>query len=208
MQLICAVIFLSIVIFYVPASRRYVLTSLGRVLVVDQSIARADVIVVAIDADGAGTLEAADLVHKGVSTKVAVFDDPPTLVDREFLRRGVPYEDRAAVSIRQLHSLGIRSVEQIPRATSGSEEEGDILPGWCKEHGYQAMVVVTLADHSRRLSRILRRSPHAHDVNMIVQSSSYSEFEPDAWWRSRGGVRIELFEFQKLVVDVARHPFA
>jgi len=208
LRLFCAVFLFSILIFSVPPSRTYILASAGRILIVDQSAGQTDVIVVAIDADGAGTLEAADLVRQGVSKRVAVFNDPPTSVDREFLRRGLPYEDRAATSIRQLHSLGIGSVEQIPRTTTGSEQEGYILPGWCKEHGYHSVVLITSSDHSRRLSRILRRSPHSHDINVIVQSSPYSEFEPDAWWRSREGIRTWIFEFEKLVLDVARHPFA
>jgi hypothetical protein len=51
-------------------------------------------------------LEAADLVHSGIATRVAVFSDPPDAVDREFIRRGAPYEDVGARSLRQLRSLG------------------------------------------------------------------------------------------------------
>jgi hypothetical protein len=58
-----------------------------------------DTIVVAVDADGAGILEAADLVHQGIASRVAVFADPPDATDREFLRRGVRYHDEAAFSV-------------------------------------------------------------------------------------------------------------
>jgi hypothetical protein len=44
-----------------------------------------DTIVVAVDADGAGILEA--------------LADPPDATDREFLRRGVRYHDEAAFSV-------------------------------------------------------------------------------------------------------------
>ena len=175
---------------------------------VQQPVATADIIVVAIDADGAGALEAADLVHHGVSTQVAVFDDPPSSVDREFLRRGLPYEDRAAISTRQLHSLGVQNVEQIPRNTSGSEQEGDILPTWCEKQGYHSVVLVTSSDHSRRLSRILRRSLRGHQISITVQNSPYSVFNPDAWWNTRAGVRDGIFELEKLLLDVVRHPFS
>jgi microcompartment protein CcmK/EutM len=89
--IISAPVLLSILAACVPGSRTQILRSAGHVLVVNQLSAKsADIIVVAIDADGAGTLEAADLVHRGVSNRVAVFEDPPTSVDREFLRRGLP----------------------------------------------------------------------------------------------------------------------
>jgi len=186
----------------------YILRSAGWLIVAQESVAKADILVVAIDADGAGTLEAADLVHRGVSTQVAVFHDPPGPVDREFLRRGLPYEDRGAVSSRQLLSLGIQNVVQIPRATTGSEQEGDILPTWCEEQGYHSVVLITSSDHSRRISRILRRSLQGHRVRITVQASHYSEFDPDSWWRTRAGARTEIFELEKLILDVVRHPFS
>lgn len=106
-----AALLLSILAASIPVSRTYMLRSAGHLLVADQhSVNTADIIIVAIDADGEGTLEAADLMHRGISNRVAVFDDPPGKVDREFLHRGLPYEDRAAVSTRQLQSLGIRVV--------------------------------------------------------------------------------------------------
>jgi hypothetical protein len=181
---------------------------MGRLIVIRQSVARADIIVVAIDADGAGTLEAADLFHHGVSTQVAVFDDPPSSVDREFLRRGLSYEDRGAISTRQLHSLGVQNVEQIPRKSSGSEQEGDILPTWCEKQGYHSAVLVTSSDHSRRLNRILRRSLRGRQINITVQDSPYSEFNPDDWWKTHEGIRTGVVELEKLLLDVVRHPFS
>jgi len=178
-------------------------------IVMQQSgIKSADVIVVAIDAGGAGTLEAADLVHNGVANRVAVFDDPPSSVDREFLRRGLPYDDRGATAARQLHLLGIENIEPIPRATTGSEQEGEILPGWCEEHGYHTAVLVTSSDHSRRLNRILRRSMHGDELRVIVRGSRYSKFNPDSWWKSRDEVRDGIFEFQKLILDLVQHPLS
>jgi hypothetical protein len=64
---------------------------------------------------GAGALEAADLMQSGIATRVAVFADPPSAEDHEFLRRGLPYEDGAARQIRRLRSLGVTDVVQIPR---------------------------------------------------------------------------------------------
>ena len=189
------------------AMRRQILGSAGRVLVADDPVGRADIIVVAIAADGAGVLEASDLFHAGVADRVAVFEDPPGSVDREFLRRGVPYEDEAARSTRQLHALGVSRVETIPAGfVAGTEAEGDTLPGWAETRGLRSLVVVTTSDHSRRLRRVLRRATALRGPQIAVRSARHSPFDPDSWWTDRGGIRIEIVELQKLLLDIVRHP--
>jgi hypothetical protein len=39
-------------------------------------------------------------------------------------------------------------------------------------------------------------------------SARYSDFDPDRWWGSRGGIRIEIEELEKLLLDVVRHPIS
>lgn len=167
----------------------------------------AEVIVIAADADAAGVLEAVDLVHAGIARRVAVFGDPPDAVDQEFLRRGVPYEDRAARSTRQLSSLGVTAIVQIARA-SGTEAEARVLPGWCDQQRIRSLVFVTTRDHSRRARRVLQRAMQGHPTTIIVRPTRYSEFDPDRWWKTRDGARTGIVELQKLLLDVIRHPMS
>ena len=53
---------------------------------------------------------------KNQLTAATVFTDPPSGEDHEFIRRGVPYDDAGARQIRQLRSLGVTDVLQIPRS--------------------------------------------------------------------------------------------
>ena len=192
----------------VPAARTALLGATGRALVSCSQLQTADVIVVATEASGAGTLEAADLVHRGIATRVAVFADPPSLVDREFIRRELPYEDRAAISTRQLKELGVQNVEIIPRTEAGSENDGLVLPGWCEREHVRTLVLVTTADHSRRLRRILDRAMKQSETKVLIAPSRYSAFHFDRWWQSREGIRILAVELQKLLLDVVLHPFS
>jgi hypothetical protein len=202
-----AVMAVGLLSLAVPPVRMSVLRAAGRALVAGDALGPADVIVLASDSDGAGVLEAADLVSDGVATRVAVFEDPPDpVVDREFIRRGVPYENAAARSVRQLEALGVKHVEQIPRAVAGTEDEGRVLPEWCRSHQFRSVVVITTADHSRRLRRVLRRGMKGYGTRVIVRPARHSTFEPDAWWQTRGGIRIQVIELQKLILDVVLHP--
>jgi hypothetical protein len=194
-----------------PPLRTPILRAAGSALVAADSVGPADIIVVATGADGAGVLEAADLVHGGVAARVAVFADPPDpVVDREFIRRGVPYEDAAARAVRQLQALGVQAVaiEEIPRAVAGSEDEGRALPEWCDQRRFRSVVVVTTSDHSRRLRRLLRRAMTGHGTRVAVRPARYSAFNPDRWWQTREGMRTGVVELQKLALDLVRHPIS
>jgi hypothetical protein len=191
----------------IPEVRTPVLRRAGSVLVAEDALAPADVIVVASAADGAGALEAADLVQAGVARRVAVFADPPDpVVDREFIRRGLPYENAAARLVRQLRSLGVTEIEEIPRAVAGSEDEGRVLPDWCDQRRLGSVVVVTTADHSRRLRRVMRRAMEGRPTRVSVRAARYSQFDRERWWQTREGTRTQIIELEKLVLDVVRHP--
>jgi hypothetical protein len=182
-----------------------VLRAAGAMLVVDEPVGPADAIVLSLDSDGAGALEAADLVKNGIATRVAVFMDPPSAEDLEFIRRGLPYEDAAARQIRQLALLGVTDVVQISRV-DGTSAEGEVLPRWCDAQHLGSVVVVATKDHSRRLRRVLDRAMQGHATRVMVRAARYSSFDPDRWWDTRTGIRTEIIELQKLLLDLVLHP--
>jgi hypothetical protein len=183
--------------------------TVGWALVVNEAVDHADIIVVALAADGAGVLEAADLVHNGVATRVAVFaHTADAAVEGEFSRRGIRYEDAAERSVRQLRALGVETVGPIPRYVVGSEDEGPVLADWCDQYGFRSVVVVSTSDHSRRLRRVFHRSMKGHQTRVTIRSARYSRFDPERWWETRDGIRIEIEELEKLLLDVVRHPIS
>jgi hypothetical protein len=187
--------------------RAPVLRAAGWALVLNNTpLAPADMIILAVDSGGAGALEAADLVQSGVSKRVGVFEDPPSGEDFEFIRRGLPYEDAGGRQVRQLKMLGVTDVVRIPKV-DGTQSEGQVLPQWSDEQHLRSIVVVATKDHSRRVQRVLDRAMKGHPTQVTVQTARYSSFDPDRWWQTRGGVRIEIVELQKLLLDFVRRPF-
>jgi uncharacterized SAM-binding protein YcdF (DUF218 family) len=189
----------------VPALRHSVLRSAGWALVAEDPRAKADIIVISTDALGAGILEAADLVQAGFATRVAVFDRPSSRMSREFARRGVQPLDLKNVSIQLLHGLGITDIAVIPPVL-GTVDEGKVLQQWCAANSIHSILFVSVADHSRRTRRVLDRALSPRGVRVMVRYARYSEFDPDSWWQTRGGQRIEAVESQKLLMDILRHP--
>jgi hypothetical protein len=195
-------------ILAVPSVREPVLRAAGWALVVNEPVGVADIIVISLDAGGAGALEAADLVQSGIAARVAIFGDPPRGEDFEFIRRGLPYEDAGARQIRQLRWLSVTDVMQIARTDAGTEGEGQVLPPWCDQHEFRSIVFVVARDHSRRIRRVLNRVMKGHTTRVTVQPAHYSSFDPDRWWETRSGIRTEIVELQKLVLEFILHPMA
>jgi hypothetical protein len=189
-----------------PIVPESVLRAAGWALVVDEPAAPADIIVISPDSGGAGTLEAADLLQSGIAARIAVFADPPSGADLEFIRRGLPDEDASVRQIRQLSLLGVTDVVRIPRTEGGTEGAGQVLPGWCSQHEFRSIVFVVARDHSRRIRRVVDRVMKGHATHVTVQPARYSSFDPDRWWETRNGMRTEIVEFQKLVLDMVLHP--
>ena len=189
----------------VPAVRNPVLRGAGWALVAEDPIERADVIVTTAVGGSASVLEAAAMVKRGVASRVAVFADPPEAANRELLRRGIPIEDQASTSVRQLALLGIEDVERIPKPATGTEEEARVLPEWCRQRQLRSVVLITTADHSRRLRRVFNRAMIG-GTTVAVRATRYSTFNPDRWWQTRDGTRTWIVEVQKLLLDLALHP--
>jgi hypothetical protein len=108
--------------------------------------------------------------------------------------------------MQRLRLLGVRDVVQISEV-DGSEGEGLALPQWCDEHQFGSIVVVATKDHSRRLLRVLDRAMKGHLTRITVQPARCSDFDPGQWWKTRG-VRIEIIELQKLLLDCTLHPIS
>jgi hypothetical protein len=178
----------------------------GWALVADDAPAKADIVVVSSDSLNAGYLEAADLVKAGYATRVALFSLPASAPRLELARRGVPVAEPAAGAMRILKGLGVSDVQLIP-PIAGTVDGGRVLQEWCAANSIHSLLFVSVTDHSRRTRRVLDRSLRRQGVRVMVRYARFSEFDPDSWWRSRGGQRIEITEMQKLCLDLLLHPF-
>ena len=177
----------------------------GHALAAEDPLAASDVVVVPQWAGDAGALEAVDLVRGGYAQRVAVLLVPDDAAEAELRRRGIPVDDFHNWLTHVIATLGV-AVQNISNAANGTEAESDLLPAWCTRNGVRSIIVVSTADHSRRVRRVLRRTMAGRGIRVIVREAGYSEFNPDAWWKSRGGARTEIVEFEKLALDVLRHP--
>jgi len=191
---------------FVPSLRHAVLLKAGEALTHSDALDHADAIVIAVDGGAPEVLEATDLVKAGLAGKVWVFSEPLDAIGLEFQRRGMPYYDRSRVAVQTLHALGVRDAELIEPPVDGSNQEVTRLIGWCREQKFNRVIFIAVADHSRRIRRMLDRDVSHEQIDIRVRYSRYSPFRADSWWRTRDGIRTEIIESEKLVLDVVQHP--
>ena len=200
-----SVLFVFVLMFFFHVS---ILRTAGWALVAEDPLSKSDVVVVPRWAGDAGALEAADLVHAGVAPRVAVLTGPSVRAEEELARRGIVTPEAATRLTQLTRSLGVQEVEEVQNPINGTEAEGEFLPEWTNLHGFHSIIVITTADHSRRVRRVLHRSMKGHNVNVLIRSARYSGFDPDRWWETRDGTRTEVVELQKLLFDIIRHPIS
>jgi uncharacterized SAM-binding protein YcdF (DUF218 family) len=190
----------------VPGWRHLLLRAAGGALVAQDAPAKADIIVVSSDSLGEGALEAADLVEAGFASRVAIFDRIDTQLQRELIRRGAPRWDPKGFLIQVLRSQGVSDIVVLP-AVVGTVDEGRVLQQWCAANSVHSLLFISVPDHSRRTRRVLDRALGPLGVRVMVRYAHWSQFNPDSWWQSRYGQRVQIMESEKLLVDILRHPF-
>ena len=135
-----------------------------------------------------------------------VFDRTETELQRELIRRGAPRYDPKGFSIQVLRSQGVSDIVVLPEV-AGTTDEGRVLQQWCAANSIHSLLFISVTDHSRRTRRVLDRALGQHGVRVMVRYTRWSQFDPDSWWQSRNGQRVQITESEKLLVDVLRHPF-
>ena len=203
-----AILLVVAIVLAIPALRTPLLRAAGWALVVDEPVEPVDVIVVPLWAGGAGAIDAADLIRQRIANRVAILLGPEKPVESELARRGIVYQSEKADLLELFRSLGVEHVEVIENSATGTESEGEVLPSWCDQRHFQSIIVVSAPDHSRRVRRVLHRSLRGHSTRAIVRSARFSAFDPDRWWETRDGVRTEIVELEKLLLNLLRHPIS
>jgi hypothetical protein len=198
-------VLVAALVMLVPTLRHATLLRVGALLVHADALEPADAIVIAVDGGAPEVLEAVDLVHAGLARTVWVFTEPMDEMAQEFARRGLPYANKSTVTVQTLRALGVADARLLEPAVDGSNGEAERLPVWCREQHFQRVLFVVVADHSRRMKRMLERSD-AGATDIRVRYSRYAQFHPQSWWRTRSGIRMAIIEAQKLFLDVLNYP--
>jgi uncharacterized SAM-binding protein YcdF (DUF218 family) len=172
------------------AGRHVWLPEIALFLIEDHPPEKAEIIVVlAGDGYGRRILRAVELVEQGYAPRVLVNGSA------EFYGLN---ESQAAIEFAVQRGAPRRVFEAFPNEAKSTIEEAKIVDDELTRQGVSKALVVTSDFHTRR-SRSLFAARGSGKVKYVFVASAYPEFDPEAWWHSRQGVKTLFLEYLKTV---------
>jgi uncharacterized SAM-binding protein YcdF (DUF218 family) len=179
-------LFLIALVSVLYIARHPLLRLAGSFWVVDEPAENSDVIVMLSDdnynADRAS--RAAELFKSGLAPRV--------IASGRYLR---PYASIAEIEQRDLTDRGVPpgAVVRLAHHAGNTREEAVAISQLLASRGWKRVILVTSDYHTRRARYICSRLFPAGTILHVVAARD-SDYDPEQWWQTRGGVKIFVHE--------------
>jgi hypothetical protein len=180
--------------------RHFVLASAGRLLVAEDTLEQVEMMF-ASDANLLGnTLEAAQLYHDRVSTRIVLPALARDSVAEEIQRLGGFGWSPTDYGAWLLQRSGVyRSAIQIlPGVIDGTDSEIVALAAFAMQQKPISLLYITARTHTARARRLLR-AQLPPGTRLLVRSPRTDDFAADSWWHSRKQSRDVVMEYLRWV---------
>jgi len=183
-----AILVLLLIIYF---SAPYWLNYLGKRLVVQDKLVKADIIIVlAGDNNGERVEQGIALYRAGYAPKLLMSGGPLAwrLTYAEWMKKqavesGIP----AAAIILQ------------DKSRSTIEDAKFTLP-LLKQYNIKSLILVTSPTHTRRAQKVFTRLLKPANIELIVYPAQKSEFNPDRWWTRHEDTSSVVWEYVSSVL--------
>ena len=184
-------------------SRAPILGWVGRALVTEDPLQPAGAIVVLGGGTPGREIEGAALYAAGLSRRVVLPHVPEGPEVRVLLERHISAERVNELRQRVLRESGVpdEAVVRLPQFVDSTFEEASAVVAWASRERVTSLLVVTSRFHTRRVRLTYGRAVAGRGISVRIRAVDIGEtFRPEDWWRSRAGLRVGLFELQKLML--------
>lgn len=180
----------------------------ARLLITEAPLAQADAIVVL---GGSANYkerahEAARLLLDGHSQRILITNDNTRGPWSSAEQRNLFFHERA---FEELKNYGVpdNRVELLPQPVAGTHEEAELVRRYAENHGFQSVLIVTSAYHSRRalwtFSRVFRDT--SIQIGLVSAPAEVETPRPATWWLTRRGWRLVPTEYVKMIYYVVKY---
>jgi uncharacterized SAM-binding protein YcdF (DUF218 family) len=183
------------------------LTWVGSLLLAQDDLVQADVVVPLAGGNFDREIEAADILRGGRASRLVLTLEPEDSTRRYLLERNIQLPTAEETRLRVLAALGVprERITIIRQPVTSTLDEARFVGAWAAQAGVRNVIVVTSPQHTARSKYVFGRYAATPNTRIIVRASSLGEFRTDSWWKSRATLREGIFELQKLVAYRLRY---
>ncbi len=177
----------------------YLLGALGRYLVTEHPLAKADLILVLSGQPFLRVPEAARLYHEGFAPKILLTNEPKERGADDLLRMGIRFPDRldTALKILEAHRVPRDAILTIQERPISTQAEMQAVRRFLESHPANRMIIVTSKSHTTRANKYYSAGLGSK-VQLIMHPVPNDPFDPTRWWQDRYDAKGVLHEYQAL----------
>jgi len=178
----------------------YLLAGMGRYLVTEHPLGKADMILVLSGEPYLRVPEGARLYHQGLGPKVLLTNEPKARGLDDLLRSGIRFPDNQEVSLAILEALRVPrgAILTIQERSNSTRAEAESVSRFLKSHPVRKLIIVTSKSHTTRAHKIFSNGLGS-GIQLIMHPVSSDPFEPTRWWQDRLNAKQVLHEYQALI---------
>jgi uncharacterized SAM-binding protein YcdF (DUF218 family) len=184
-----------------------ILTRLGRYLVVEHPITKADLIVCLMGKPVERGLAAADVYKKGLASYIFVGREKLPDGSSVLVKKGVHYPEERDLLIMMLKGLGVPGSACITGDSfiEGTIGEAKVAREIARKRGFRSLIIVTSPTHARRAWLTYRKVFEKDGTKIMLMPSHYSNFKAEDWWKTPEYVKEMVIEYQKLLYYTVKY---
>jgi len=169
---------------------------IGRALVVEDPVTKADAIVVVAGGTPSREETAATLFREGLAPDVVLSN--PFTPDRvrhliAMGARRLDYQGEARVVLEH-RGVPAKAIVALPQPVKTTEAELKAVGELARSRGWRRVILVTSPQHSRRVKLVWWRQAPS-DIQSIVRIAQDDDFLDGDWWRKRREAEAVLHEY-------------
>ncbi len=177
----------------------YLLAALGRYLVTEQPLTRADLVLVLSGESYLRVPEAARLYHEGYAPRILLTNEIKPRGWDDLVRMGIRFPDNQEVGIRILEALRVprKAILTIGERADSTRAEMQTVARFLKTHPVKVVIIVTSKSHTTRAYKIFSTGL-GPGIRLVMHPVPNDPFDPARWWRNREDAKEVLHEYQAL----------
>jgi len=177
----------------------YLLTVVGRYLITEQPLAKANLVLVLSGQPLLRVPEGARIYHEGYAPKILLTRELRERGSEELLRLGIRFPDSQENALTILEALRVprSAILTIQERADSTRSEMQTAARFLNTHPVKSMIIVTSKSHTTRAYKIFSTGL-GPGVRLIMRPVPNDPFDPARWWHDRLDAKDVLHEYEAL----------